>query len=183
MASKARTGASRGTSLGLVDAISAFMPAYKMWARSVLSEVSSSGSTPSRVMVVVFLRKHGALPMGALASYVGLPKSNITALVDDLEAEGVLRRRRDEGDRRVTHVELTAKGRAVCAKEYDAYQRGIAALFDTMPESERAATLAGIEHLTRLMRSEGEKSSPRLTEAPAAAPSRPVAAGGRRRSA
>jgi len=153
-----------------MNALSAFFPAYKTRMRSTLSEIVSGESTPSRVMVVVILRKHGSLPMGTIAGYVGLPKSNITALVDDLEAEGVLRRRRDEADRRITHVELTSKGRAVCAREYDAYEESLAALFDALPAAERASMISGLERLTRLLRADdGDKAA-------AASPSRTIAA-------
>jgi DNA-binding MarR family transcriptional regulator len=139
-------------SLALMDAVSAFLPAYKARMRSILSDISSGESSPSRVMLAVVLRKHGSMPMGTLASYVGLPKSNITALVDDLEGEGVLRRRRDEADRRITHVELTTKGRALCGREYDAYEKSVATLFDRLPAAERASMLSALERLTRLLR-------------------------------
>jgi DNA-binding MarR family transcriptional regulator len=150
------------SSVALMDALSAFIRAYKLRMRSVLAEVTSGDSTPSRVMVVVVLRKHGSLPMGTIAAYVGLPKSNVTALVDDLEAEGVLRRKRDEEDRRVTNVELTAKGRALSAREYDAYERQLAAIFDLLEDSERAPMLSGFERMTRLVKGdEGVESARR----------------------
>jgi DNA-binding MarR family transcriptional regulator len=161
MASKPKGGAGgEATSLALMDAFAAFLRAYKVRTRTILSEVSSRESTPSRVMVVVVLRKSGPLPMGTIASHLGLPKSNITALVDDLEAEGVLRRKPDEDDRRITQVELTAKGRALCAREYDAYEKSLAALFDVLPKAERAAMLSGFERLTRgLQEQDGESSA------------------------
>ena len=150
------------SSVALLDAFSAFIRAYKTRMRAVLAEVSSGESTPSRVMVVVVLRKHGSLPMGTIATYVGLPKSNVTALVDDLEAEGVLRRKRDEVDRRITNVELTAKGRALSAREYDAYEQRLAAIFDLLENTERAAMHSGFERMTRLLRDDaGEESAPR----------------------
>jgi len=151
--------------------------------RMILSEVSSGESTPSRVMVVVVLRKNGSLPMGSIAAYVGLPKSNITALVDDLEAEGVVRRKRDEADRRITNVELTAKGRALCAREYDAYEQSLAAIFDSLPNAERAPMLSGLERMIRLLRGDDDESAPRV-HAQAIAPNspRPARETGRRRS-
>jgi DNA-binding MarR family transcriptional regulator len=161
MASKPKgITAGEPTSLALMDAFSAFFRAYKVRMRTILSEVSSRESTPSRVMVVVVLRKSGPLPMGTIAAHLGLPKSNITALVDDLEAEGVLRRKPDEVDRRITQVELTAKGRALCAREYDAYEKSVASLFDVLPKAERASMLSGFERLTRrLQDEEGSDSS------------------------
>jgi MarR family 2-MHQ and catechol resistance regulon transcriptional repressor len=143
-----------------MDAFSAFIRAFKTRMRTILADVSSGESTPSRVMVVVVLRKNGSLPMGTIATYVGLPKSNITALVDDLEAEGVLRRKRDEVDRRITNVELTAKGRALCAREYDAYEQSVAAIFDMLEGDERAPMLSGLERMTRLLREDSGQHAP-----------------------
>jgi DNA-binding MarR family transcriptional regulator len=160
MASKAKAStAGEPTVLALMDAFSAFFRLYKAKTRAILSEVSSRESTPSRVVVVVVLRKMGPLPMSSIAAHVGLPKSNITALVDDLEAEGVLRRKPDEADRRITQVELTAKGRALCAREYDAYEKSVASLFDVLPRAERAAMLSGFERLTRRLQEEDGDSS------------------------
>jgi MarR family transcriptional regulator, 2-MHQ and catechol-resistance regulon repressor len=186
MGSRVKAGASKEpTSVALMDAVSAFMRAYKSRIRSILTEVSSRESTPSRVMVVVVLRKSGPLPMGTIAAHVGLPKSNITALVDDLEAEGVLRRKRDEADRRITQVELTAKGRALCAREYDAYESSLAAFFDTVPAAERAAMLSGLERLTRRMRDDdaAAPASSSRTQASAPAPWRRQRRTGRARRA
>jgi MarR family 2-MHQ and catechol resistance regulon transcriptional repressor len=152
-----------------MDAATSFVRAYKARLRTILSEVCSAESTPSRVMVVVVLRKHGSLPMGSIAAYVGLPKSNITALVDDLEAEGVVRRRRDEADRRITNVELTAKGRALCAREYDAYEQSVAAIFDALPSAERGPMLSGLERLTRLLRGAADAEGGEDAETPARA--------------
>jgi DNA-binding MarR family transcriptional regulator len=161
MASRPKGGtAGEATSPALMEAFSAFFRAYKVRTRTVLSEVSSRESTPSRVMVVVVLRKSGPLPMGTIAAHLGLPKSNITALVDDLEAEGVLRRKPDEEDRRITQVELTAKGRALCAREYDAYEKSVTSIFDVLTKAERAAMLSGFERLTRgLLEQDGEPSA------------------------
>ena len=146
-----------------MDALGAFLRAYKGRMRSVLADVTSGESTPSRIMVVIVLRKHGSLPMGSIAAYVGLPKSNITALVDDLEAEGLLKRRRDEADRRITHVELTAKGRALCAREYDTYERSLAAVFDVLPESERGAILSGLARMTKSLGEDDETTDARAS--------------------
>ena len=166
MASKAIAG-KETTSLALMDAVSAFLRAYKTRMRAVLTDVTSGESTPSRIMIVIVLRKHGSLPMGSIAMYVGLPKSNITALVDDLEAEGLLKRRRDETDRRITHVELTAKGRALCAREYDAYEQSLASMFDVLLESERGPMLAGLTRITKALTEEDEAAN-----APASKPAK-----------
>lgn len=54
----------------------------------------------------------GALPLGALAQRQSCVRSNITQLIDRMEAEGLVRRLPDPDDRRVTLAEITATGRA-----------------------------------------------------------------------
>jgi DNA-binding MarR family transcriptional regulator len=142
-----------------MDAFGAFMRSYKGWMRTVLAELSSGESNPSRVMLVVSLRRTSPQAMGSLALHLGLPKSNITALVDDLEAEGVLRRKQDPTDRRVTLLELTAKGHSLCEREYDAYERSMAGLFALLPAEERVPMFAGLERMTAHLREEDERGT------------------------
>ncbi len=49
-------------------------------------------------------------PMRALADLLGCDASNITGIVDRLEARGLVRREADPADRRVKNVMLTADG-------------------------------------------------------------------------
>jgi DNA-binding MarR family transcriptional regulator len=53
-----------------------------------------------------------ALPLGALADRCACVRSNITQLVDRLEAEGLVVRADDPRDRRSVRAELTAEGRS-----------------------------------------------------------------------
>ncbi len=78
------------------------------------------------------------LTLGALSVRVGCVKSNITQLVDRLEAERLLRRVADPEDRRSTLAEITAEGRRrydAAIRTLDAAQREI--LSEISPE-ERA---------------------------------------------
>jgi MarR family transcriptional regulator, organic hydroperoxide resistance regulator len=52
-----------------------------------------------------------ALPMHQLAAELGCDNSNVTGLVDRLEARGLVARRESPTDRRVRHIVLTAAGR------------------------------------------------------------------------
>jgi MarR family transcriptional regulator, organic hydroperoxide resistance regulator len=51
-----------------------------------------------------------AMPMSALAERLFCDASNVTGLVDRLEARGLVERRTAEGDRRVRAVTLTREG-------------------------------------------------------------------------
>lgn len=55
-----------------------------------------------------------SLPLGQLAERMSCVKSNITQLVDRLEADGLVRREADPGDRRSRLAVMTDAGRVSC---------------------------------------------------------------------
>ena len=56
------------------------------------------------------------LSMSELAEALGIDRSNATVVVDDLEAQGYVRRRAHPTDRRAKLVEATAKGRKLARR-------------------------------------------------------------------
>jgi DNA-binding MarR family transcriptional regulator len=56
------------------------------------------------------------IPMGVLAQSLFCDPSNVTGIVDRLEARGLIERRGAEGDRRVKILALTAEGERVRAE-------------------------------------------------------------------
>lgn len=56
------------------------------------------------------------MPLGQLAQRLSCVKSNITQLVDRLEADGLVARREDARDRRTKLAALTAAGRKACER-------------------------------------------------------------------
>lgn len=59
------------------------------------------------------------LPMHALASLLVCDSSNVTGLIDRLQARGLVTRRPSPEDRRVKHVVLTSQGRRLRARLLD----------------------------------------------------------------
>ena len=77
----------------------------RRWA--ILSEL---GISPQQSMAIGTLKPGTPMPMSALADALHSDNSNITGIVDRLEAAGLAERRPDERDRRVKAVVLTEKG-------------------------------------------------------------------------
>src|SRR3954447_18717793 len=73
----------------------------------ILSEL---GISPQQAQALGALEPGEAQPMSALAEALHCDNSNITGIVDRLEAAGLAERRPDERDRRVKAVVLTEKG-------------------------------------------------------------------------
>ncbi len=59
----------------------------------------------------VLLQAGEPLPLGELAGLVKCVRSNMTQLIDRLEADGLVKRTNDPDDRRVVRAELTPVGR------------------------------------------------------------------------
>jgi MarR family transcriptional regulator, organic hydroperoxide resistance regulator len=77
----------------------------RRWA--ILSEL---GISPQQSMAIGTLKPGEPMPMSALADALHCDNSNITGIVDRLEAAGLAERRPSERDRRVKAVVLTEKG-------------------------------------------------------------------------
>ena len=69
--------------------------------------------SPVQSHVLHLIEPGRPLPMGRLAETLGCDASNVTGLVDRLEARGLVERRPATGDRRVRVIQLTATGARV----------------------------------------------------------------------
>ena len=89
----------------------------------------------------------GPCRMGEVAEHLGVGQSAVTPLVDRLEAEGVVQRRRSDEDRRVWLVALTEHGEAVVAEEDQMYQQVATEMLAPLSASERATLIALLERV------------------------------------
>jgi MarR family transcriptional regulator, organic hydroperoxide resistance regulator len=69
--------------------------------------------TTQQVWLLAELPEHEGVPTGALADALQCHGSNVTGMVDRLEARGLVVRQASTADRRVKFVELTEAGRAL----------------------------------------------------------------------
>jgi DNA-binding MarR family transcriptional regulator len=83
----------------------------------------------------------GQLRMHELAAGTVITRSNMTRLVDRLEAAGLVERRRDGEDRRGAFACLTAAGRQMRARMWKVYGAAVAELFDRYLSAQETAEL------------------------------------------
>jgi DNA-binding MarR family transcriptional regulator len=76
------------------------------------SRLNQIGLSLAKVVALKALAEAGeSMPLGQLAERLACVKSNITQLVDRLEADGLVARQSDPRDRRTTLAALTAAGK------------------------------------------------------------------------
>jgi DNA-binding MarR family transcriptional regulator len=137
----------------LVEETAAFAHAYLRW----LDTQASDGLTLPRLRLLERLGCKGPAMMRTLADELGLSPRNMTALVDSLEDEGLVRRRPHPTDRRATVVELTESGDAVACETVLVPQMGaMSCLFGDLSAEEQAQSSAALATLQDGMKRRGE---------------------------
>jgi DNA-binding MarR family transcriptional regulator len=98
------------------DAWKLFLRLFESERPRVMALYRESGLTPPQLMTLRRVGQEGAMPMRDVAQWLACDASNVTGIVDRLEERGFLKRRPSADDRRVTMLELTAKGTAIARK-------------------------------------------------------------------
>jgi DNA-binding MarR family transcriptional regulator len=105
-----------GVETDLGWALGAIMRSYLLAAREVVAEVPGG---PRGYLVLAVAGQGEPKSQVALAQHLGVDRTVMTYLLDDLEAAGLVERRPDPADRRARRVALTATGSA-CLQELKA---------------------------------------------------------------
>lgn len=88
------------------------------------------------IHVLLFLVNHPEMDSARdVTEYRGIAKSQVSAAVELLSRQGILRRRPDTEDRRLIHLELTEQGRPLARKaqviQEESWRRILAGLNET----------------------------------------------------
>ena len=123
-------------------------------ANSVESFVESKLSTvglsiPKLAALNRLVEAGDSLPLGQLAARLACVKSNVTQLVDRLEADGFVTRAPDPGDRRSRLAVITEAGRKAYAEGARLQRAAEQQLFSTLSEDDAARLGEIIEKLYR----------------------------------
>lgn len=129
MKSTAEGGKRRAIAL---DTFIKLMRAASSVSSRVHSHLAEEKLTESQFGILEAIRHQGPLCQRDLSAKILKTGGNITMVVDNLEKRGLVRRERDEADRRMIHVGLTAEGSLLTERVYrrqvDAIERELAYL-------------------------------------------------------
>jgi len=141
-----------GSSLRLVDEFAAFGPLYLKWVRSRLQD---GGMTYARVRLLGALHCNGPQIMSSISDELGVTRRNITALVDALEEEGLVRRKPHPTDRRAIVIEMTGQGEQTMDRIYDEHRAAVAELFDGLGVEDQRELTRMLAALREALKREG----------------------------
>jgi DNA-binding MarR family transcriptional regulator len=83
--------------------ISSFCP------KSIKDCIEDCSIPPSHVKVILYLTESNSSPISQIAANLGISKSNMTPIIDNLIRYDLVNRYNDPKDRRILRVELTEK--------------------------------------------------------------------------
>jgi DNA-binding MarR family transcriptional regulator len=123
--------------MALAQAIGSFTTTFERWARSL---VAADAPSYPRMKLLYALHCNGPQRMADLAATLEVTPRSVTALVDGLESESLVRRQPHPTDRRATVIELTDDARVAVERSME-HQVAIASLFATLDTDDRQTLL------------------------------------------
>jgi len=87
-------------------------------------------------------------PVGSLARTLRCDQSNVTRLVDRASKRGLIRRRNDRDDGRVTLIELSAKGRRAAEAFIATLEDQLTPLLATWPDGRQVDVVATLNEIS-----------------------------------
>jgi MarR family 2-MHQ and catechol resistance regulon transcriptional repressor len=93
--------------------------------------------TYSQFAVLEALYHLGSMTQGKVSSKILKSVSNLTTVIDNLERDGLVKRERDEQDRRVIHVHLTEAGRNRIEAVLPGHFAALVEIFQVLSASEQ----------------------------------------------
>ena len=145
-------GSGEDLRLRLVEEFAAFGPAYMRWVKS---QAIGGGISYARMRLLGVLHCGGPRIMSGLGDELGVTPRNVTALVDGLEEEGLVRRSPHPTDRRATIIEMTPHGARACGKRYEEHPAAVAEVFDALSGEEQGELLRLLGTLRGALREKG----------------------------
>ena len=132
----------------LAESFESLIGEYMRWLRT---QAPAGGPSTSRLRLLESLHCEGAQKMTDLADALSVTPRNITALVDGLEEEGMVRRVAHPTDRRATLIELTETAPDP-VELMAAHRAAIGELFGCLTDEEKADYLALTQRLEERFR-------------------------------
>lgn len=106
---------------------------------------------PAALRALVILGETRCLAPGELGRRLGVTKSRVTAVTTGLAAQGLIEKRHDPADARVTLLSLTLAGKQAC-EEIRTFMTGLfASILGRVEPEKREAVLVSLESLRRCM--------------------------------
>jgi DNA-binding MarR family transcriptional regulator len=116
-----------------------------------LRQEGDTDASPTQLSALATIERHGPITLGELATAERIQPPTVTAAIDRLETQGLVRRHVDDADRRVTRVAVTADGRKLLARQRSRKTAYLARRLRALTPDEHATLDAAAAILDRVL--------------------------------
>jgi len=112
--------------------------------------------TREQLRVMFLLSFKGRSSPGEVAASFGVPKANVTSIIDRLVDKGLISRQENPDDRRSYILSLTEEGKSQVERLREIGAAKIKGVLERMPDSALVSHQMGLEALIKALEEEGE---------------------------
>lgn len=112
--------------------------------------------TREQLRVIFLLSFKGSVSPGEVAESFGVPKANVTSVIDRLVGKGLISRQENPGDRRSYILSLTEEGKSRVERLREIGAARIKRVLEKMPDEALASLQMGLESLSTELKKEKE---------------------------
>lgn len=94
--------------------------------------LASIGLRPADFSVLIVVANNAGLKQSDVAEALGIQRANFVAIIDNLEAKGLLARRKSDTDRRVHFLDMTSDGREMLSNLSEIWKHNEEKLIDRL---------------------------------------------------
>jgi DNA-binding MarR family transcriptional regulator len=126
-----------------------FAKLHQRWAAASIAALEQAGIGLSGMHYGALSIVDAAGPMSqqSLGEYIGKDRTTVVAIVDDLESEGLVERRRNPADRRAYALEVTSKGHDWLARALPVLTVAEDELLDSLDDPEREVLMGLLQRV------------------------------------
>lgn len=121
-----------------------------------------TGLTAAQFLALQTVADFNGATVGEIAKALNLSQATVTLLVNRMEGNGLLRRQRNDADRRKVNVLVTERGAKLLARTPAVLQDLLESRFRTLDDWEQSLILASLQRVARLLNAEDIDASPLL---------------------
>ncbi len=110
-----------------------------------------TGLTGPQLLVLQKVAAHGEQTAGVIAREISLSQPTVTSIIDRLERKGMLRRERNQLDKRKVTLSLTDTGRTTAQDAPTLLQESFIHAFNHLEEWEKTLILSSLQRVSVMM--------------------------------